>query len=337
MPESKIKNAVVLGSGSWGTALAIVLGERGLDTTIYGIEKEALDDINQNHQNSRYLPDIQIPKNVTATSSLEAVSTAPLILLVVPSQVARLVVKQLQQAGVPKNTIFLACTKGIESATGLSMTQLLHEFFPNNPIAALSGPTHAEEVARRMATATVIGSPDQDTARCLQEVFTLPWFRSYTRTDMEGIEFGGAVKNVFAIAAGILDGLGLGDNAKAAMVTRGLAETIRLGTALGAKASTFQGLSGVGDLIVTCYSPHSRNNQFGRMLGEGLTIEQTVEKMTQVAEGYPNTESIYKLAKKTGVRTPLIDQIYAILYENKPAGDALAELLSRDPRAEGDA
>ncbi len=336
MPESKFKTAAVLGSGSWGTALAIVLGERGLDTTIYGIEEQALADINQNHQNARYLPDIDLPENISATSRLEDITDAPLILLVVPSQVARLVIKQLQQAGVSKGTIFLACTKGIESATGLSMTQLLREFFPDNPIAALSGPTHAEEVARRMATATVIGCPDHDTAVCLQEVFTLPWFRSYTREDMEGIEIGATVKNVFAIAAGIADGLGLGDNAKAAMVTRGLAEMIRLGTALGGKASTFQGLSGVGDLIVTCYSRHSRNNSFGRMIGEGLTVEETLEKMTQVAEGLPNTESVYKLAKKTGVRTPLIDQIYAVLYENKPAQEALGELLNRDPRTEGD-
>ncbi|MCF6313072.1 MAG: NAD(P)-dependent glycerol-3-phosphate dehydrogenase [Verrucomicrobiales bacterium] len=336
MSDLSFEKASVLGSGSWGTALAVVLGERGLATTLYGIEKEALADINQNHQNSRYLPDVDLPKTITATDDLKVAASAPLILLVVPSQVARLVIKQLQQIGVSENTVFLACTKGIESATGLSMTQLLREFFPHNPIAALSGPTHAEEVARRMATATVIGCPDHDTAVRLQEVFTLPWFRSYTREDMEGIEIGATVKNVFAIAAGIADGLGLGDNAKAAMVTRGLAEMIRLGTALGGKASTFQGLSGVGDLIVTCYSRHSRNNSFGRMLGEGLTVEQTVDKMTQVAEGYPNTESVYKLAKKTGVRTPLIDQIYAILYENKPAGEALAELLSRDPRPEGD-
>lgn len=336
MPESKFKTAAVLGSGSWGTALAIVLGERGLKTTIYGIEEDALEDINQNHRNSRYLPDIDLPKNIDATSNMADITDAPLILLVVPSQVARLVIKQLQQTGVSENTVFLACTKGIESASGLSMTQLLQEFFPNNPIAALSGPTHAEEVARRMATATVIGSPDHNTALNLQEVFTLPWFRSYTQEDMEGIEIGATVKNVFAIAAGIVDGLGLGDNAKAAMVTRGLAEMIRLGTALGGKPSTFQGLSGVGDLIVTCYSQHSRNNSFGRMIGEGLSVEQALDKMTQVAEGLPNTESVYKLAKKNAVRTPLIDQIYAILYANKPAGEALAELFSRDPRPESD-
>ncbi len=336
MSDPKFKSAAVLGAGSWGTALAIVLGERGLKTTLYGIEEDSLNDINQNHRNSRYLPDIDLPKNIDATSNMGDINDAPLILLVVPSQVARLVIKQLHQSGVSENTVFLACTKGIESASGLSMTQLLQEFFPNNPIAALSGPTHAEEVARRMATATVIGSPDHNTALNLQEVFTLPWFRSYTQEDMEGIEIGATVKNVFAIAAGIVDGLGLGDNAKAAMVTRGLAEMIRLGTALGGKPSTFQGLSGVGDLIVTCYSQHSRNNSFGRMIGSGLTVEETLEKMTQVAEGYPNTESVYKLAKKTGVRTPLIDQIYAILYGNKPAGEALAELFSRDPRPEGD-
>jgi len=336
MPESEFNSAAVLGSGSWGTALAIVLGERGIKTTVYGIEEDALEDINQNHANSRYLPDIQLPENINATSNMADIVDAPLILLVVPSQVARLVIGQLKDAGAGKDTTFLACTKGIESETGLSMTQLLREFFPDNPIAALSGPTHAEEVGRRMATATVIGSPNHETAMRLQQVFTLPWFRSYTREDMEGIEIGATVKNVFAIAAGIAEGLGLGDNAKAAMVTRGLAEMIRLGTALGGKASTFQGLSGAGDLIVTCYSRHSRNNSLGRMLGEGLSLQEALDKMTQVAEGLPNTESVYKLAKKIGVRTPLIDQIYAILYENKPAAEALTELLSRDPRPEGD-
>lgn len=336
MSESEINSAAVLGSGSWGTALAVVLGERGLKTTVYGIEEEVLEDINQNHANSRYLPDIKLPENISATSKMADIVKEPLILLVVPSQVARIVISQLKDAGVGSTTTFLACTKGIESATDLSMTQLLREFFPDNPIAALSGPTHAEEVARRMATATVIGCPDHDTALRLQQVFTLPWFRSYTRQDMEGIELGATVKNVFAIAAGIADGLRLGDNAKAAMVTRGLAEMIRLGTALGGKPSTFQGLSGVGDLIVTCYSRHSRNNSLGRMLGEGLSLQEALDKMTQVAEGLPNTESVYKLAKKTGVRTPLIDQIYAILYENKPASEALTELLSRDPRPEGD-
>lgn len=336
MSEPELTSAAVLGSGSWGTALAVVLGERGLKTTVYGIEEEVLEDINQNHANSRYLPDIDLPENISATSSMADIVDEPLILLVVPSQVARIVISQLKDAGVGSDTTFLACTKGIESDTSLSMTQLLREFFPDNPIAALSGPTHAEEVARRMATATVIGCPDHDTAVRLQEVFTLPWFRSYTREDMEGIELGATVKNVFAIAAGIADGLGLGDNAKAAMVTRGLAEMIRLGTALGGKPNTFQGLSGVGDLIVTCYSRHSRNNSLGRMLGEGLSLQEALDKMTQVAEGLPNTESVYKLAKKTGVRTPLIDQIYAILYENKPAAEALTELLSRDPRPEGE-
>ncbi len=337
MSETEFKSAAVLGSGSWGTALAIVLGERGLKTTVYGIEEDVLEDINQNHSNSKYLPGTELPENISATVNIADIIDEPLILLVVPSQVARLVISQLKEAGAGSNTTFVVCNKGIESNTGLLMTQLLAEYFPENPIAALSGPTHAEEVAKRMATATVIGSSNHDTAVRLQAVFTLPWFRSYTLEDVEGIEIGSTVKNVFAIAAGIAEGLGLGDNAKAAMVTRGLAEMVRLGTALGGKASTFQGLSGVGDLIVTCYSRHSRNNRLGRMLGEGLTLKDAKEKMTQVAEGLPNAESVYKLAQKTGVRTPLIDQVYAVLYQDKPARQALVELLSRDPRPESDA
>ncbi|MCB1121306.1 MAG: NAD(P)-dependent glycerol-3-phosphate dehydrogenase, partial [Verrucomicrobiae bacterium] len=251
MSDLSFESAAVLGSGSWGTALAIVLGERGLKTTVYGIEEDVLEDINRNHANTRYLPDITLPDNVTATSNIADIVNEPLILLVVPSQVARLVIRQLKEAGAGSAATFVVCNKGIEAETGLLMTQLLAEYFPDNPIAALSGPTHAEEVARRMATATVIGSRDHDTAVRLQQVFTLPWFRTYTRQDVEGIEIGSTVKNVFAIAAGICEGLGLGDNAKAAMVTRGLAEMVRLGTSLGGKAGTFQGLSGVGDLIVT--------------------------------------------------------------------------------------
>jgi len=216
------------------------------------------------------------------------------------------------------------------------MHELIEELSPDNPTAVLSGPSHAEEVAKRMATLATIGSKDPEVSATVQEVFTLPWFRTYTSDDVVGIEVGGVVKNVFAIAAGAIDGLGLGDNAKAAMVTRGLAEMTRLGTALGGKESTFRGLSGVGDHIVTCYSEHSRNNRVGQMLGRGKTLEETIAAMNQVAEGVPNAKNAYELARKLNVRTPLIDQAYAVLHENKPTGEALRELLERDPRSEMD-
>ena len=216
------------------------------------------------------------------------------------------------------------------------MSEILHEIFPQNPVAVLSGPNHAEEIARRLAAAAVIGSNDPEAAQQLQQFFTLPWFRSYTSDDVTGIEWGGAVKNIFAIAAGISEGLGLGDNARAALVTRGLAEMTRIGMAAGGRFETFQGLSGVGDLIVTCYSSHSRNNRAGNLLGKGRRLEDIVASMNMVAEGIPNTESIFLAARRYGVRTPIIDQIYAILYQQKPAELALAELLSRDPRPESE-
>lgn len=332
-----IQEAAILGSGSWGTALAIALGDRGLKVVEYGNEQGVADDINTNHLNSKYLPDAPLPENISATLDIDEVAKKQLILLVVPSQVARIVLKQLQETGkVSKDTILLACTKGIELSTGLRMHELIEEFFPNNPVAVLSGPSHAEEVAHRKATAAVIGCTDTETAKAIQDVFTLPWFRTYTSTDIGGIEIGATVKNIFAIAAGIIDGLGLGDNTKAAMVTRGLAEMTRIGVAMGGRPETFQGLSGIGDLIVTCYSPHSRNNRVGRLLGEGKTLKQAVDSMNQVAEGVPNAESVYHLARKFEVRTPIIDEVYAVLYKDKPTSEALAELLNRDPRSEFD-
>ena len=330
-----INKAAVLGSGSWGTALAIALGERGLDVTAFGNETDVAEDINSNHANSKYLPGAALPENVRATLDIDDVADAPLILLVVPSQVARLVLGQLRDSGkVAAETILLACTKGIENSTGLRMHELIEEFFPENPVAVLSGPSHAEEVAHRKATAAVIGCTNAEVAEQVQEIFTLPWFRTYTSTDVGGIEVGATVKNIFAIAAGIIDGLGLGDNAKAAMVTRGLAEMTRIGVAMGGRPETIRGLSGVGDLIVTCYSEHSRNNRVGRLLGEGNSLEEAIATMNQVAEGVPNAESVYHLARKLGVRTPIIDEVYAVLYQGKSTSEALAELLNRDPRAE---
>ena len=214
------------------------------------------------------------------------------------------------------------------------MHELIHDFFPDNPVAVLSGPSHAEEVASRMATLATIGSEDPEVASRVQEVFTLPWFRTYTSNDVVGIELGSVVKNIFAIAAGAADGLGLGDNAKAALVTRGLAEMTRLGVAVGGKEETFRGLSGIGDLIVTCYSVHSRNNRVGRMLGSGMTLEEAIAEMDQVAEGVPNAKNAHELSRKLGVRTPLIDPASAVIHENTPPGQALRELLERNPRSE---
>jgi glycerol-3-phosphate dehydrogenase (NAD(P)+) len=328
--------AAVLGAGSWGTALSVALADRGLAVSLYGNEPSIRDEINADHRNSRYLPEVDLPAQIRATTDISDVKEAPLILLVVPSQVARIVLTQLHGVGLPTSTILVNCTKGIDPGSSKLMHELIEEFFPENPVAVLSGPSHAEEVAKRIATLVTVGATDPDIATKVQEVFTLPWFRTYTSTDVVGIELGGVVKNVFAIAAGCIDGLGLGDNAKAAMVTRALAEMTRLGVALGAKEETFRGLSGIGDLIVTCYSEHSRNNRVGRMLGSGKTLDEAIAAMSQVAEGVPNAKNAHELARKLGVRTPLIDQAYEVLFHAKPPAKALRELLEREQRPESD-
>ncbi|HQZ29781.1 MAG TPA: NAD(P)H-dependent glycerol-3-phosphate dehydrogenase, partial [Verrucomicrobiales bacterium] len=303
--------AAVLGAGSWGTGLSIALSDSGRHVILYGNEQSVRDDINQNHRNSKYLPDILLPDSIRCSTDIADLCEMPVILLVVPSQVARIVLSQLATVGLPTDSIIVSCTKGIDPTSGKLMHDLIEEFFPENPVAVLSGPSHAEEVAKRMATLATIGSSNEGVAARVQEIFALPWFRTYTSNDVIGIELGGVVKNVFAIAAGAIDGLGLGDNAKAAMVTRGLAEMTRLGIALGAREETIRGLSGLGDLIVTCYSVHSRNNRVGRMLGAGMSLDEAIAQMNQVAEGVPNAKNAFALARKLGVRTPLIDEVYA--------------------------
>ncbi len=331
-----MKNVAILGTGSWGTALAFTAAQKCDRVILWGRDEKVAAEINRHHTNHRYLPDITLPPVITATTTLADVRGADLIMFVVPSLSFRSVTKAVAALDLPGETILLSCTKGIEKETGMRMTEILHEVLPDNPVAVLSGPNHAEEIARRLAAAAVIGSTDPAAAQRLQQLFTLPWFRSYTSDDITGIEWGGAIKNIFAIAAGIAEGLGLGDNARAALVTRGLAELARLGQAAGGRFETFQGLSGVGDLIATCFSGHSRNNRAGNLLGKGQRLEDIVSSMNMVAEGIPNTESIYLAARRYGARTPIIDQIYAILYQEKPPKAALTELLSRDPRPEAE-
>ncbi len=252
----------------------------------------------------------------------------------VPSGAVREVAEKF--AALPPNpdAILIACSKGIELGTGKRMSQIICEYLPGHHLAVLSGPNHAEEVSRGLATATVIGAPDREVGFYLQRLFTSPTFRPYTSDDVAGIELGGAIKNVFAICSGIATGLGLGDNATAGLVTRGLAEMIRLGTALGGRPDTFIGLSGVGDLIATCYSHHSRNFRAGISIGKGKTVQETLNAEGMVVEGIPNCQSIHQAAQRAGVRTPLIDALYAVLYQGKSAAVALQELLTRTPRPE---
>jgi len=326
----------VLGSGSFGTAVAKVLAPNVERVLMVGRDEDVADGINREHKNPRYLKGIELPHNLVASTSLKDAVGYPLVVFAVPTSSTRECAEELAGYGLADDVVLLSCAKGIEKHTGDRMSEIIREVFPKNAIAVLSGPNHAEEMAAGQATCAVIGSCDADLARSLQEVFSRPFFRPYTSTDIAGIELGGAIKNVYAIAAGMAHGLGLGDNAVAALVTRALAEMTRLGTSLGGRGETFSGLSGVGDLIVTCFSKHSRNHRVGYALGQGKSLAEAVESLGMVAEGVPNAASIHEAARKAGVRTPIVDAVYEILYKGKPAAAAMSELLSRDTRAECD-
>lgn len=334
VPTTGFHSAAIIGTGSFGMAMAKLLAPKLESIVMIGRNQATVEKINREHRNPNYLTEVMLEDHVTASTDIADAARHPLVIFVVPTSGTREMAKTLAAAGLPEEAVLLSCAKGIEKTSGVRLSQVLGEVFPNNPVAALSGPNHAEEIALGMATCAVIGAADHDLAVRLQELYTLPHFRSYTSDDVAGIEYGGAVKNVYALAAGMAHGLGLGDNAVAALVTRALAEMTRLGVALGGKAETFAGLSGVGDLIVTCFSQHSRNHRVGLALGQGKTLEEAVAALGMVAEGVPNTLSIYEAACQAGVRTPIVDAVHAILYEGKPAPLAMRELLSRDPRPE---
>lgn len=330
----RFESAVILGSGSFGTAIAKLLSQKLAHVHLIGRDAGVAEMINSAHRNPQYLADVSLPENISAGTDTGEAIAHPLVIFAVPTSATRQCAEDIAKGGLPETSVILSCAKGIEKSSGDRMSEILRELFPRNPIAVLSGPNHAEEIAKNQPTCAVIGSDDAQVADDLQELFTLPHFRPYTSTDLAGIELGGAIKNVYAIAAGIAHGLGLGDNAVAALVTRALAEMTRLGIALGGRMETFAGLSGVGDLLVTCFSEHSRNHKVGLALGSGKTLDEAIRSLGMVAEGVPNTLSIHEAARRAGVRTPIIDAMYSILYEGKPAAKALMELLSRDTRTE---
>lgn len=327
-------SAAILGSGSFGTAIAKLLSRKLAHVHLIGRDAAVAEMINSAHRNPQYLADVELPENIIGGTDTGAAIAHPLVIFAVPTSATRHCAEEIAKGGLPETSVILSCAKGIERSSGDRMSEILRELFPRNPIAVLSGPNHAEEIAKNQPTCAVIGSDDAQVADDLQELFTLPYFRPYTSTDLAGIELGGAIKNVYAIAAGIAHGLALGDNAVAALVTRALAEMTRLGIALGGRMETFAGLSGVGDLLVTCFSEHSRNHRVGFALGSGKTLDEAISSLGMVAEGVPNTLSIHEAARRAGVRTPIIDAMYSILYEGKPAAKALMELLSRDTRTE---
>lgn len=320
----------MLGAGAWGTALAKVLHENGNSVTLWDINAEALKEI-QNGRNEKLLPGVMLPKDwKTETDFAKAVGGAECVVLAIPSQFFRSVAAKLK--GHP--AIFVSVTKGIEFETGDTMSRILREHAPGNRIAALSGPSFAREVAMGIPTTVVCASESDATAKTVQGLFHRPEFRIYRSTDILGVEYGGALKNIIAIGAGVSDGLGFGDNTKAGLVSRSLAEMKRLGVACGAQADTFSGLSGLGDLMLTCFSKQSRNRDLGERLGRGETMKAIQASHPKLAEGYPTAKSAHKLARDKNVSVPIIDEVYAMLYEAKNPKQAVRDLISRAFKAE---
>ncbi|MEO8439385.1 MAG: NAD(P)H-dependent glycerol-3-phosphate dehydrogenase [Spartobacteria bacterium] len=330
----KIGTIAILGTGGWGTALAVLWAPSFNEVILWGHTPQRVEEIARTRQNPDYLPGTELPQNVRLTSDLADCGSADLIVFVTPSVALREVATNLQAQPKNDRAILMSCTKGIEHGTGMRMSEILTEKFPDNPVAVLSGPNLAVEVARGLPSAAAIGCRDQSVAEALQSTLGSSRFRVYTSPEIVGIELGGALKNIFAIPAGVSDGFGFGDNSKAALVTRSLAELLRLGVAMGGDMRTFQGLSGVGDLIATCFSRHSRNRRLGEQLGQGQSLKDITHGMKTVAEGIPTARSAFECARKLSIDTPIIDQVYAVLHEGKAPAQAMQELLGRDQKSE---
>jgi glycerol-3-phosphate dehydrogenase (NAD(P)+) len=330
----KIGETAILGAGSWGTALAWLWGKDGRQISLWGHDDDRVARMRETRENSDYLPGLKLPGTVRVTSELSDCTGANLIVFATPSTALRKVAAQLRETIGNVRALLLSCVKGIEHGTGMRMSQILSDLFSEQKIAVLSGPNLAVEIVQNLPTATVIGCNDAECATSLQGILGSPRFRVYTSQEVTSIELGGALKNVFAVAAGISDGLRLGDNSKAALVTRSLAELVRLGVAMGGTAEAFYGLSGAGDLIVTCYSERSRNHTVGKRLGQGESFTQITQSMRMVAEGIPTARSAFECARQLKIETPIIDQVYAVLYQQKKPTIALEEVLSREQKAE---
>lgn len=321
----------VLGAGAWGTALARLLQQGTNQVTLWGYVPAWLDEIRKAHRNERFLPGIDLQRELNLEADIaRAIAGSDCVVVAVPSQPFRDVTGKLADFS---GTV-VSVTKGIEYDTGLTMCGVLAETAPRATCAALSGPSFAIEVARDIPTAIVAASKHPATAALVQTLFSKPSFRVYTSSDVLGVELGGALKNVIAIAAGVGDGLGFGDNSKAALVTRAIVEIRRLGAACGSQPETFTGLSGLGDLMVTCFSKLSRNRGFGERVGRGEKPKDIAASTLAVAEGYPTARSAYRLARRHGVSIPVIDEVYAMLYEGKDVAKAVRDLMSRDLKAE---
>jgi glycerol-3-phosphate dehydrogenase (NAD(P)+) len=323
----------VIGAGSWGTALACLLADKGYDTSLWVFEKELSEEMQASRTNRTYLPDVAIPDHVVITNDIEkAVTKSRYVLNVVPTQHTREIIKAALPYLSP-DAVFINAAKGIERKTLLTVSSIISEV-THHLVAVLSGPSFAIEVARRLPTAVTLACRDVQASLLLQEIFNTAHFRVYTHTDFLGAELGGALKNVIAIASGICDGLELGYNARAALLTRGLAEIERLGVSMGAQEHTFSGLSGLGDLILTCTGHLSRNYTVGKKLGQGMSLPDILSQSKSVAEGVTTAESAYELSRKYGVQMPIIEQIYLVLYHGKSPRAAAYDLMSRSLKTE---
>jgi glycerol-3-phosphate dehydrogenase (NAD(P)+) len=327
-------NVTVIGTGGWGTALAVLLHGNGHRVTLWGRMASEVDPIIAAGENKMFLPGVKIPEGLTLTLDTKAaLRGAEMVVLAVPSHGMRAICKLLGEF-MPSDVPLVHVAKGIENETGARMSEVILQVLKTDRIVVLSGPSHAEEVGRGIPTAVVVASAHAALASLAQSAFMNERFRIYTHDDVVGVELGGAIKNVIALAAGVCDGIGFGDNTKAALCTRGLAEMARLGVALGGRRETFFGLSGVGDLIVTAFSRHSRNRGFGERLGKGETPEQILSSTPMVAEGVKTAKSAWQLAQKHGVDVPITREVFAILYEGKPPKQAVRDLMTREAKPE---
>jgi glycerol-3-phosphate dehydrogenase (NAD(P)+) len=329
-----MQRVTIIGDGAWGTALALILHSKGYSITIWGNFPDYIEEQRKKRENYKFLPGIKIPRDITYTADLAGgAESTDLFVCAVPTQFIRSVFEKFSPH-YPRGIPVVSVAKGIEQKTLKRCTEVLAEFLEGAPLAALSGPSHAEEVAREVPAAVVIASKDGHLSRSLQDTFMAKFFRVYTQEDIIGVELGGALKNVIALAAGMCDGLGYGDNTKSALVTRGLVEISRLGVAAGAERLTFTGLSGIGDLITTSFSRHSRNRTLGEKIGQGMSLQQVLESTEKVAEGVWTTISSRELAQKLGIAVPITDEVYKVLFEGKDPRHAVVDLMTRSKKQE---
>lgn len=328
-------NIAIIGDGGWGTTLAILLSKKNYQVSLWGVFPEYVRQLKKKRINTKFLPRVKIPAEIEITDNLEdAIRGKKLIVLAVPSQYLRSVLRKIKKLDYPRGAIYLNVTKGIEIGSLKRMSEIIREELMISRIAVLSGPTIAHEVALGVPTTAVIASGDKNISKYLQNVFMTARFRVYTNDDVCGVELGGSLKNVIAIACGVSDGLGFGANTKAALLARGLAEISRLGSVMGAKPDTFSGISGLGDLVTTCISTHSRNRMVGEQIGKGVSLRLIREKMQMVAEGVPTAKSAYELSLKYKIDMPITKEVYLVLYRNKSPHQAVKDLMTRKMKEE---